>query len=80
MNRKAEGVTLSRGMQKDSRLSFRVRTTLKRNLETIAATEGRSVAQVCEALLTAGCESYKKDGTTFIRRALERANPKSRES
>jgi hypothetical protein len=67
-------------MEKDSRLSFRVRSHLKKTLETIAASEGRSVAQVCEAFLIAGCENYKEEGMAFIGRVLGRTKPKLRQS
>jgi hypothetical protein len=59
-------------MQKDTRLSFRVRSELKKALEAIAATEGRSVAQVCEALLTGGLEVYKKGGAKYLQGLLSR--------
>ena len=57
-------------MRKDTRLSFRVRSDLKKTLEAIAADEGRSVAQICEAFLKAGSESYKKEGNKFLQRFL----------
>lgn len=57
-------------MKKDTQLTFRIRSDLKRELETIAAREGRSVAQVCEAFLKAGSESYKKKGSGFLQRLL----------
>jgi hypothetical protein len=41
-------------------------------LEAIAATEGRSVAQVCEAFLKAGSEAYKKKGASFLQQFLSR--------
>jgi hypothetical protein len=63
-------------MKKDTQLTFRVRSDLKKELETIAAREGRSVAQVCEAFLKAGSESYKKKGSGFVQRFL--AEPQSR--
>jgi hypothetical protein len=66
-------------MRKDMRLSFRVRSDLKKTLETIAATEGRSVAQVCEAFLIAGADRYRKDGTTFLQLVLNRPTRKSNE-
>jgi hypothetical protein len=47
-------------MKKDARLTFRVPSDLKRNIEAIAASEGRSMAQICEAFLRAGAEGYKK--------------------
>jgi hypothetical protein len=43
---------------------------MKKELETIAAREGRSVAQVCEAFLKAGSESYNKKGSGFLQRFL----------
>ncbi|PYV21528.1 MAG: hypothetical protein DMG27_20525 [Acidobacteria bacterium] len=49
-------------MKKDTRLTFRVHSDLKRSLEHIAAREGRSVAQICEAFLRAGAETYRKKG------------------
>jgi hypothetical protein len=63
-------------MKKDTQLTFRIRSDLKKELETIAAREGRSVAQVCEAFLKAGSESYKKKGSGFVQRFL--AEPQSR--
>jgi predicted transcriptional regulator len=62
-------------MAKDTRLSFRVRSDLKKKLETIAATESRSVAQVCEAFLSAGTEMYKDEGSKFLQRFLAKARP-----
>jgi len=59
-------------MKKDTRLSFRIRSDLKNNLETIAAREGRSVAQICEAFLKAGSETYKKRGSKYLQRFLSR--------
>ena len=57
-------------MRKDTRLSFRVRSDLKKTLEAIAAAEGRSVAQVCEAFLKVGSENYKKEGNRSLQQAL----------
>ena len=58
------------GMKKDTRFTLRIRSDLKKELEIIAAREGRSVAQVCEAFLKAGSESYKKKGSGFLQRLL----------
>ena len=57
-------------MKKEERFTFRIRSGLKRDLEVIAAREGRSVAQVCEAFLKAGSETYKKKGSKFLQRFL----------
>jgi len=59
-------------MKKDTRLTFRVQSDLKRSLELIAAQEGRSVAQVCEAFLKAGAGTYKKKGPRSLQRFLSR--------
>jgi hypothetical protein len=57
---------------KDTRLTFRVASDLKRKLESVAASEGRSVAQICEAFLHAGLASYHKEGTKYVQRFLSR--------
>jgi hypothetical protein len=57
-------------MKKDTQFTFRMPTDLKKELEVIAAHEGRSVAQICEAFLRAGSESYKKDGAKILQRFL----------
>jgi predicted transcriptional regulator len=59
-------------MKKDARLTFRVRSSLKKDVEEIANREGHSVAQICEAFLLAGSEGYKKQGSKFVKRALAR--------
>jgi len=64
-------------MKKDTRLTFRVRSDLKKELETIAAREGQSVARICEAFLLAGADAYKKDGTRLLQRLTGRLSTKS---
>ncbi len=59
-------------MRKDTRLTFRVQSELKKTLETIAAREGRSVAQICEAFLKGGSETYRKKGPQSLQRFLSR--------
>lgn len=59
-------------MKKDSRFTFRVSSGLKEDLETIAAREGRSVAQICDAFLKAGSEIYKRKGPVYLQRLLSR--------
>jgi hypothetical protein len=49
-----------------------VRSDLKKTLEAIADTEGRSVAQVCEAFLIAGSDKYRKEGAGFLQHVLNR--------
>ena len=53
-------------MRKDSALSFRIPRGLKSEIERIAQKEGRSVAQICEALLSAGLEVYDERGTKLL--------------
>jgi hypothetical protein len=62
-------------MTKDTRFTLRIRSELKRELEVIAAREGRSVAQVCEAFLKAGSETYKKKGSGLLQRYLAQSLP-----
>lgn len=64
-------------MRKDTRLSFRIRSDTKKLLEEIAAAEGRSVAQVCEAFLKIGAENYKKEGNKLLQRSL--AHPRTKD-
>jgi hypothetical protein len=54
-------------MKKDSQLTFRIPSNLKIQLEGIASSEGRSVAQICEAFLRAGTDTYKKKGNKVIK-------------
>jgi predicted transcriptional regulator len=57
---------------KDMRLTFRVHSDLKERLESVAASEGRSVAQICEAFLQAGLMKYEKEGTKYVQKFLAR--------
>jgi predicted transcriptional regulator len=59
-------------MKKDSRLTLRVNSHLKKNVEAIAFREGQSVARICEAFLIAGSDAYKKQGKKFLQRMLGR--------
>ena len=56
-----ERVLESARMKKDLRFTFRIGSDLKKDLEKIAAQEGRSVAQICDAFLKAGTEAYRKN-------------------
>jgi hypothetical protein len=64
-------------MKKDARLTFRIDSELKKTLETIALSEGRSVAQVCAAFLKAGSEAYEKEGPKFLSHFLRKTQGKS---
>ena len=57
-------------MRKDTALSFRVPRRLKTDLEKVALSEGRSLSQVCEALLAGGLDVYKKEGPKYLQRQL----------
>ena len=57
-------------MTKETRLTFRVRAELKKNLESIAAKEARSVAQVCDVMLQSGVAAYQKQGTKYLHRLI----------
>ena len=65
-------------MNKDTQLTFRIRSDLKKDLETVAAREGRSVAQICEVFLSASLENYKKEGTRLLQRYLTQRRPKQK--
>ena len=59
-------------MRKDAALSFRIPRRLKTELEKVALSEGRSLSQVCEAILAGGLETYKKAGSKYLQRFLSR--------
>ena len=59
-------------MKKDTRLTFRVNSNLKKAVEEIATREGQSVARICEAFLLAGSDRYKKQGGKFLRPLIGR--------
>ena len=65
-------------MKKDTRLTFRVNSNLKREVERIAAREDVSVARICEAFLLAGSDVYKKRGSRFLQQLIGRLNIKSK--
>lgn len=62
-------------MAKQAAISMRIGKPFKAELEKIAASEGRSVSQVCEALLAGGMESYKKEGSPYLQRFIVRKRP-----
>jgi hypothetical protein len=64
-------------MKKDLRFTFRIGSDLKKDLESIAAREGRSVAQICDAFLKAGSEAYRKNGPKYLQRFLSRQEKKN---
>jgi len=77
----AEGLPVKNGehlLMADDPASFTESTLrllpsdLKKNMEAIAAREGRGMGQVCEAFLRAGSEGYKKEGPKFLRRFFGR--------
>ncbi len=60
-------------MRKDDRVSFRIASALKKDLEDIGRKEGRSTAQIVDAFLKAGVEEYRKIGSKILKRWLARA-------
>lgn len=62
------------GMKKDSRLTFRVPSTLKKEVEAIAKSENQTAAKICEAFLVAGSEAYRRKGRRFLERYIGRVN------
>jgi hypothetical protein len=59
-------------VRKDTALSFRVPRRLKADLEKVALSEGRSLSQVCEALLAGALDVYRKEGAKYLKRLLSR--------
>lgn len=57
-------------VRKDTRLTFRVRSGLKQQLEVIAREEDQSVARISEAFLAAGIDSYKRKGKAVLERYI----------
>jgi hypothetical protein len=78
MGRLGAGKGLSLPMKKNTQFTFRVAADLKKELQSIAENEGRSMAQICEAFLMAGSEGYKKDRAKFLQRFLARRGQKAR--
>jgi hypothetical protein len=50
------------------------------NIPNSIGPEGRSVAQVCEAFLKAGSESYKKKGSDFVKRFLAESQSRPKDA
>ena len=59
-------------MPKGAALSFRISEGLKAQLDKVATNEGRSISQICEALLNGGLEAYKKEGSPYLQRFIAR--------
>ncbi len=59
-------------MKKDAALSFRISQRLKSELERVSLREGRSLSQVCEALLSGGLRSYRREGSKYLQQHLSR--------
>jgi hypothetical protein len=57
-------------MKKETTFTLRIRSDLKKEFETIAARQGRSAAQICEAFWKAGSDNYRKKGSGFLQRVL----------
>jgi hypothetical protein len=51
-------------------LAFRVSPELKEEIQGIAASEARSISQICELLLSDGVGAYKKEGPKFMQRLV----------
>jgi hypothetical protein len=58
--------------RKDSPLAFRIPRELKEELQRISERESRSLSQVCEIILRIGADQYRKEGSRFLERYLDR--------
>jgi len=63
-------------VKKDAQFTFRIPSDLRAELQNIAAHEGRSIAQVCEAFIRAGAAAYRKSGGKFLQRFVTRSSKK----
>ena len=59
-------------------LAFRVAPALKEEIQEIAASEARSISQICELLLAEGIEAYKKEGPKFMQRLVAKQKGRSK--
>jgi hypothetical protein len=66
-------------MRKDDRIGVRVPAELKKVLIKIAKKEGRSLAQLCEILLSGGASAYKEEGSAYLQRLLSRQKKENAE-
>ena len=66
-------------MTKDETIGIRVPAELKKALIQIAKKEGRSLAQLCEILLSAAAASYKDEGPSYVQRLVHRQKKESSE-
>jgi hypothetical protein len=64
--------TMHSNMRKNAALSFRIPQAVKAELEEVSFQEGRSLSQVCEALLAGGLDRYRKEGSKYLQRFLSR--------
>jgi hypothetical protein len=59
-------------MRKEAAVSFRISAKLKAEIRKVSSREGRSLSQVCEALLAGGLEVYRKEGPEYLQRIISR--------
>ena len=59
-------------------LAFRVSPALKDEIQKIAASEARSISQICELLLAEGVEAYRKEGSKFMQRLVAKQKLRTR--
>jgi hypothetical protein len=74
---KSLGDNICGEMRKDTRLTFRVPSELKKQVEAVAEREGQSVARICEAFLMAGSDAYRKRGGKFLQKYIGRTRTTS---
>ena len=71
------GDNICHEMRKDTRITFRAPSELKKQVEAIAEREGQSVARICEAFLMAGSDAYRKQGGRFLQKYIGRTRTTS---
>jgi hypothetical protein len=59
-------------------LAFRVSPELKKEIQEIAASEARSISQVCELFLWDGVGAYRSEGPKFMQRLVAKRNVRTK--
>ena len=57
---------------KNEQIGFRLPVYLKRELQELAAREGRTLSQICEIFVAGGLAGYKKEGAKYLQRLVSR--------
>ena len=62
---------------KTEQIGFRLPAGLKKELQDVAAREGRTLSQICEMFVMGGLEAYSKKGPQYFQHLLSRPKNES---